>query len=80
MRRPAPRYAPAEIVARCVLDPNGAHRLEVETSGGIMIAVYDAATLPALEAAIHQFRALTMRADGGPDFYHRRVVPIEVGR
>lgn len=80
MSRPPPRYRPGEIVARCVLDPNGAHQLEVATTGGLMIAVYDASTLPALETAIEQFRALTTRADGGPDFYNRRVVPIEVSR
>lgn len=80
MSRSAPRYRPGEIVARCVLDPNGSHQLEVATTGGLMIAVYDASTIPALEAAIQQFRALTTRADGGPGFHNRRVVPIEVGR
>lgn len=80
MSRHAPRYPTGEIVARCVLDPNGAHRLEVETTGGIMIASYGPEALAALEAAIDQFRALTARADGGPDFYNRRVVPIEVSR
>jgi len=80
MSRPPPRYRPDEIVARCVLDPSGVHQLEVATVGGIMVAVYDAGTIPALENAIKQFRALTMRADGGPDFHNRRVVPIEVSR
>lgn len=49
MSRHAPRYATGEIVARCVLDPNGAHRLEVETTGGIMIACYGQENLTALE-------------------------------
>lgn len=80
MTRHAPRYQTGEIVARCVLDPNGGHRLEIETTGGIMIACYGVENLPALETAIEQFRALTTRADGGPDFYNRRVVPIEVSR
>ena len=80
MSRHAPRYPAGQIVARCVLDPNGAHRLEVETTGGIMIASYGVEALPALAEAIDQFRALTTRADGGPDFYHPRVVPIEVSR
>ena len=80
MTRHAPRYQTGQIVARCVLDPNGGHRLEVETTGGIMIACYGIESLPTLEAAIQQFRALATRADGGPDFYNRRVIPIEVGR
>lgn len=80
MSRHAPRYPTGEIVARCVLDPNGDHRLEVETTGGIMIACYGVESLPALEVAIDQFRALVTRADGGPDFHNRRVVPIEVRR
>lgn len=80
MNRHAPRYTTGQIVARCVLDPNGAHRLEVETTGGILIACYGVESLPALEAAIAQFRTLTTRADGGPDFHNRRVVPIEVHR
>lgn len=78
MSRHAPRYPADQVVARCVLDPNGAHRLEIETTGGIMIASYGITALPALADAIEQFRALTTRADGGPDFYNRRVVPIEV--
>jgi hypothetical protein len=80
MSRHAPRYPTGEIVARCVLDPNGDHRLEVETTGGLMIACYGVQNLAALETALEQFRALTTRADGGPDFYNRRVVPIEVSR
>ena len=80
MSRHAPRYQTGDIVARCVLDPNGDHRLEIETTGGIMIACYGVASIPALEAAIEQFRALATRADGGRDFYNRRVVPIEVSR
>lgn len=78
--RHAPRYQTGQIVARCVLDPNGGHRLEIETTGGIMIACYGVENLPALETAIEQFRALTMRADGGPDFYNKRVVAIEMPR
>ena len=80
MTRRGPHYQTGEIVARCVLDPAGDHRLEVETTGGIMIACYGASSLPALENAIEQFRALVTRADGGPDFHNRRVVPIEVRR
>ena len=80
MTRHAPRYQTGQIFARCVLDPNGAHKLEVETTGGIMIACYGVENLPDLETAIEQFRALTTRADGGPDFHNRRVVPIEVRR
>ncbi len=78
--RHGPHYRTGEIVARCVLEPSGDHRLEVETTGGIMIACYGVSALPALETAIERFRALVTRADGGPDFHNRRVVPIEVDR
>lgn len=80
MSRRGPHYRTGEIVARCVLEPGGDHRLEVETTGGILIACYGVDALPALEAAIERFRALVTRADGGPDFYNRRVVAIEVRR
>ena len=80
MNRPAPRYQPDQIVARVVLEPTGAHRLEVETTGGIMIATYDANTIPQIEAACAQFRTLTTQADGGPDFHNRKTVALELGR
>lgn len=78
MRRGAPHYNADEIMARCVLDPNGDHRLEIETPNGIMLVAYGAKAIPALEAAIAQHRALCTRADGGPDFHNRRTISLEV--
>lgn len=80
MNRPTPSYHPEQIVARVVLEPSGAHRLEVETTGGIMIVAYDANTIPQLEAACSQFRMLTTQADGGRDFHNRKTVALEIGR
>lgn len=80
MSRHAPRYQADDIVAKVVLDPNGAHRVEVETTGGIMIAVYDRNTIPKVEQAFAQFRSLTVQADGGPDFYNPKTIALEVSR
>jgi len=78
--RHMPTYRPDEIVARVVLEPSGSHRLDVETVGGIMIASYGAGAVEQIEAACAQFRAITARADGGPQFHNRKIVPVEVPR
>ena len=79
MRR-APHYHAPLIHPRAQLDPSGDHRLLVETDGGLVIADYDAGQVQQLEEAIAQFKRLTVRADGGPDFHNRRFVPLEVNR
>lgn len=78
--RHAPTYRANDVVARIVLEPSGGHRLEVETTGGIMIASYDAGAIQKIEAACAQFRAVTASADGGPDFHNRKIVPVEMRR
>jgi len=80
MSRHAPRHHAELVDVRLVLDPAGDHRLLVETDGGIMIADYDAGQVKQLEQAIEQFHALTIQADGGPDFHNRRTRSIEVSR
>lgn len=79
-RRAAPHYHPSAIQPRAQLDPSGAHKLIVETDGGLMIAEYDASQVEQLSEAIEIWRRITVSADGGPDFYNRKVVPIEVRR
>lgn len=80
MSRPAPRISPAEIVARVILDPNGAHLLEVAVPSGIVGMKFTANQVPQLKEAIAQYEAQTVRADGGPDFHNRRIVPLEISR
>lgn len=75
-----PLYHAEVIDARAVLDPSGDHRLRIETDNGIMIVDYDAGQVKQLEAAIEQFKSLTLLADGGPDFHNRKVIPVEVRR
>jgi hypothetical protein len=74
----APRYPTGEVVAQVVLDPNGDHRLEVTTTGGIMVAAYGADAVRKLAEAIEQFRTLTIHADGGRDFYHPKRISLEL--
>lgn len=78
MARRSPLYRPAGVVAQIFLDPNGDHRLEVATEGGICIASYGANEIPALSEAIQQFSRLTARADGGPDFYNPKRITVEL--
>lgn len=78
MSRRAPIYPANTIIAQVQLDPNGGHRLDVATDNGILLASYGAEAVSKLEEAIKQFKAHTTRADGGPDFYHRKRVPLEV--
>ena len=80
MSRHAPHYHAEIVDVRVILEPSGNHTLTVETSNGILIAEYDTGQVLQLEAAIAQFRSLTIQADGGRDFHNRRVVPLEVRR
>jgi hypothetical protein len=80
MSRPAPRITPSDIVASVILDPNGAHQLEVAVPSGIVGMRFTANQVPQLKSAIARFEAETTRADGGPDFHNRKVVPLEISR
>ena len=80
MRRPAPRYHADAIDVRLTLEPSGFHRVVVETDGGILIAEYDFGQIQQLEEAFAMARRLAAQADGGPDFYNRKTVAIEVRR
>ena len=76
--RPAPRITPGEIVAMAILDPSGCHFLEVAVPSGVVGMRFDPGQVAQLKAAIEQFEAQAMRADGGPDFYNRKSIPLEV--
>lgn len=78
--RQAPRITPGDIVARAILYPSGEHRLEVAVPSGIVGMYFNAGQVAQLKTAIAQFEAQAMRADGGPDFHHRKSVPLEVSR
>lgn len=78
--RPAPRIELADIVARVILEPSGRHLLEVAVPSGIVGIKFTADQVPQLKAAIAQYEAVTIRADGGPDFHNRKSIPIEVSR
>ena len=78
MNRPAPRITPAEIIARVILDPNGGHQLEVAVPSEIVGMKFSAEQVRQLETACAAFRNLTIQADGGPDFYNRKTVAVEV--
>jgi hypothetical protein len=78
--RPAPRITPGDIVAMAILDPSGTHFLEVAVPSGIVGMRFDTGQVDQLEAAIAEFKAQAARADGGPDFHNRRLVPLEIGR
>lgn len=78
MPRRAPSYRPKGIAAQIYLDPNGDHRLEVATEGGICIASYGAGEIEKLSEAIDQFKRIAARADGGPDFYNPKRVTMEL--
>lgn len=69
-----------DLDVRVILDPNGDHRLEVETASGFQIARYGAEEVLQLKRAIAQYESVVIRADGGPDFYNRRVVTLKVSQ
>lgn len=78
MSRPAPRITPGAIAAMAIIDPSGRHLLEVAVPSGIVAMLFDAGQVGQLKAAIAQFEAQANRADGGPDFFHRKSIPLEV--
>jgi hypothetical protein len=67
-----------EISARVLLDPNGQHQLEICMPSEVMEYRFTQNQVVQLEAACARYRAITVRADGGPDFHNRKSVPIEV--
>ncbi len=80
MSRPAPRIAVRDIVARAILDPAGGHMLEVAVPSGVVAMKFNREQVAQLKGAIAEFEANTIVADGGPDFHHRKSIPLGAGR
>jgi len=78
--RPAPRIEISEIVARAIIDPSGGHLLEVAVPSGVVGMRFTHEQVRQLKSAIADFEAQAVVADGGPEFHHRRSVPLGVGR
>lgn len=77
--RPAPRIEVRDIVALAILEPNGAHLLEVAVPSGVVAMRFNREQVRQLKSAIAAYEAETIRADGGPDFHNRKVVPVGGG-
>ncbi|UYN98378.1 MAG: hypothetical protein KIT02_10410 [Devosia sp.] len=80
MSRPAPRIEVRDIVARGIFDPSGAHLLEVAVPSGVVGMRFTLAQVEQLKIAITAFETEAISKDGGPDFYYRKAVPLEVRR
>lgn len=80
MRRPGPRIEVRDIVARAIFDPSGAHLLEVAVPSGVVGMRFTIAQVEQLKSAIAAFETEAISKDGGPDFYYRQSVPLEVRR
>ncbi len=80
MSRPAPRIEVSQIVARGIFDPSGAHLLEVAVPSGIVGMRFNLEQVEQLKQAISAFETEAISKDGGPDFYYRQSVPLEVRR
>lgn len=78
--RPPPRITPREIVARAIIDPNGEHQLEVTVPNGVVGMIFDTLQVAQLKSVISQFETQSAFADGGPDFHHRKTIPLEATR
>lgn len=78
--RSAPRITPREIVARAILDPTGQHQLEVAVPNGVVGMIFTIDQVAQLKSVISQFEAQSVFADGGPDFHHRKTIPLEATR
>lgn len=77
--RPAPRIEVRDIVAMAILEPNGGHLLEVAVPSGVVAMRFNREQVRQLKSAIAAYEAETIRADGGPDFHNRKVVPVGGG-
>ena len=81
MSRPAPRIRVAEIAARLVLHPSGAHELEVEAPHNIVSMRFSRDQVADLKQAIARFEERVSFEDGrsGPELRSVRSIPLEVG-
>ena len=82
MNRPAPRIRVAEIAARLVLHPSGAHELEVAAPHNIVSMRFSRDQVAQLKQAIARFEEHVCFEDGrsGPELRAARSIHLEVGR
>lgn len=78
MNRPVPHIEVRDIVAGVILDPGGHHQFKLAVPSNMFGMTMDLSHLDQLETAIAKARAVMVQADGGPDFYNRKFIPIEV--
>jgi len=78
MTRPAPRLSVPELCAVAVLQPSGAHVLELGGPGHLVTLTLGLDQVRQLEQHIEEFRALAAAADGGPELLRVRPVPLGV--
>lgn len=77
--RPAPRVALPEIAARLILDPQGAHELEVAAPSNIVSMRFSRDQVVQLKHAIELFDRRITFEDGrsGPELRGKRSIPLE---
>lgn len=80
MNRPAPRIRPSAIAARLILEPSGAHLLEVAAPHNIVSMQFTRDQVESLKQAIARFEERVSFEDGrsGPDATFRKSIPLEV--
>lgn len=80
MNRPAPRIRGAQIAARLILDPAGAHELEVAAPHNIVSMRFSRDQVGELKHAIARFEERVSFEEGqpGPDPLFRKTIPLEV--
>lgn len=78
MNRPAPRIRVAEIAARLILDPNGAHEIEVAAPHNIVSMRFSRDQVAELKRAIRHFEERVCVEDGrsGPDLTVRKSISL----
>jgi len=76
-----PRLTVNALCSTAVLDPNGAHVMEIDGPAHLIEGVrVPFSLLDELESQIAEFRAHVAVADGGPDFIHPKRIPLGTGR
>lgn len=80
MGRPAPRISLPEIATRLILDPAGAHELEVAAPHNIVSMRFSRDQVRELKVAIARFEERISFEEGrpGPEPLFKKSIPLEV--
>ena len=80
MGRPAPRITVPQIATRLILDPGGAHELEVAAPHNIVSMRFSRDQVRELKVAITRFEERISFEEGqpGPDPLFKKSIPLEV--